>query len=80
MNFTPNELLYIIPSQSISDIFDTPDSEMTSVEELMDDFKHKGDEAKSSIKLAQEAQKKYIDSKGIYGQTIWDRRFGLAQV
>ena len=62
-NFTPNELRYVMSSRSISDILGTPDDKMASVEDLMDDLKNKRDEARSIIRLAQEAQKEYVDSK-----------------
>ena len=52
MNFISNELLYIISSQNISDIFDISDNEMISIEEFKNDFKYKEDEVKFFIKLA----------------------------
>jgi len=61
--FTPNELRYVVPPRSISDVLNAPDDKVASVEELMDDLKNKRDEARSAIRLAQEAQKEYIDSK-----------------
>ena len=62
-HFTPNELRYVVPPQSIPDVFGIPDNKVASVEELMDDLRNKRDEAKLAIKLAQEAQKEYADSK-----------------
>ena len=62
-NFTPNELRYIIPPRSIPDVFSIPDNKVASVEDLMDDLKNKRDEAKSAIRLAQDAQKEYADTK-----------------
>ena len=54
--FTPNELRYVVPPRSIPDIFNSPDDKVTLVEELKDDLKNKRDEARSVIRLAQEAQ------------------------
>ena len=62
-NFIPNELRYVIPPRSIPDILGTPDDKVASVEDLMDDLENKRDEARSTIRLAQEAQKEYVDSK-----------------
>ena len=61
--FTSNELRYIVPPGSIPDIFNSSNDKMISIEELMDDLKNRRDEARSVIRLAQKAQKEYVDSK-----------------
>ena len=64
-NYSPNELRYVIPPKSISDI--TLDPAITSInasaEQLCDDLRQRRQDAINSIAKAQKIQKKYVDSK-----------------
>ena len=59
---TANELRYIVPPHSISDLVVPPRQSSESAESLAEQLKNTRDDARDSLIIAQKKQKKYSDA------------------